>query len=391
MCIMMKSLVLFLILFVFGGCYSSSDKKLLDEDLEEILIDPEKVAEYLDLSEILNDSIDIVPLETTEKCLISEIIQIEFYKDKIYVSDKANAKIFVFTTAGNFLKSIGKQGLGPGEYSYLGGFSFKGDSIVIQDLYRNKYVVYDLYSDSYREIPYDVYHEEIVSFDNTAYLISNYYGSSYGSFNLFKFDFRTSKVVSPELSFDKKYMDRSRYMLRRYASKCGDAATLIYPLNDTIYTLKEDVVYPSYIIHFTSRNLPEGLDVDKDMLFRFVRKNRYLKGFEYLQNSQDYLLGYYSDDSFKYFIYDKRNTSIHIGKWLKIGLLGNMIFHYFYTVSDSGLCILQDADIFSSNWKSMKAYCSNRYYREKMDSIVDKLNDDSNPILLMCKFRRMEE
>lgn len=90
---------------------------------------------------------------------------------------------------------------------------------------------------------------------------------------------------------------------------------------------------PFYVINYTSRSLPEDVNVDKDMLFRFVRKNRYLKGFEYLQNSKDYLLGYYSDDSFKYFIYDKLSTNIRVGKWLSIGLFGNMIFHYFYTTT----------------------------------------------------------
>ena len=387
----MKNIILLFALFVFGGCNSSPDKNVADEDLEEILIDPEVFEEYLDLSEILNDSIEIVPLETTEKCLISEITQIELYKDKIYMSDNGNAKVFVYTTTGHFLYSIGRQGTGPGEYSYLGNFTFKEDSILIQDLYRNKYIVYDLYGNSYREIPYNVYHNEIVSFDNIGYLISNYGESSYGNFNLFKFDFHTSNVIYPELPFDEKQTDKSRYRLRRYSSKYDDAATLIYPLTDTIYTLKKDIVHPSYVIHFTSRNLPENLDVDRDMLFQFVRKNRYLKGFEYLQNSQDYLLGYYIDDSFKYFIYDKRSTNVHVGKWLSIGLFGNMIFHYFYATTNGELYLLQDADTFSFNWKSMRTYCTNSYYREKIDSIVGKISDDSNPILFKCKFKIMEE
>ena len=115
----------------------------------------------------------------------------------------------------------------------------------------------------------------------------------------------------------------------------------------------------------------------------------FLKGFEYLQNSKDYLLGYYSDDSFKYFIYDKLSTNIRVGKWLSIGLFGNMIFYYFYTTTNGELYILQDADTFSFNWKSLRTYCTNSYYREKIDSIVGEIGDDSNPILFKCKFRGM--
>ena len=106
----MKNIILLFLCLLFGGCFSSSDKYVPNEGLNEILIDPEVVEEYLDLSEILQDSIEIIPLETTEQCLISDIKQIELYKDKIFVSDKGNAKIFVFTTTGHFLNSLGRQG-----------------------------------------------------------------------------------------------------------------------------------------------------------------------------------------------------------------------------------------------------------------------------------------
>ena len=101
----MKLLVLFLIISFFGGCSGGSHKTAIQGDIVEILIDPENFSVDLDLSEILDDSIEIIPLETTEECLISKINRIEFYQDKIFVSDKANAKIFVFTSEGKYLKS----------------------------------------------------------------------------------------------------------------------------------------------------------------------------------------------------------------------------------------------------------------------------------------------
>lgn len=87
----MRNSVLLLILFIFVGCTHSTDKNVADKDVKEIFIDPETFEKYLDLSGILNDSIEIVPLETTEECLISEINQIELYKDKIYMSDCTNS------------------------------------------------------------------------------------------------------------------------------------------------------------------------------------------------------------------------------------------------------------------------------------------------------------
>lgn len=258
--------------------------------------------------------------------------------------------------------------MGPGEYSHLGNFAFKDDSIIVQDRFRSKYVTYDLSGNLSKEIPYDVFHLEIVAFNNLAYFISSYIQSEYGNFNLYKFDFRIGKIVSSMIPFDNEGIDKSTYGLRRYTSKCGNEATLIYPLNDTIYTLRENVVAPSYVVHFTSKNLPKELTVDKNMLFRYIRKNGYLKGLEYLQNSQDYLLGYYIDKiNFKYFIYNKCDASIDVGNRLKIGLLGGMIFHDFYTSTDNKLYIYQDAATFSFNWKSMRDNCKNIYYQEKVD------------------------
>lgn len=387
-------MVIFLLLIIacfLGGCSSKPNGMIQNEDIKEILINPDKVEAYLDLSEIV-DSMEIISLETTEKCLISEIDRIEINQDLIYVSDRTNAKIFVFTAQGKFLKSIGRQGMGPGEYSHLGNFTFKDDSIIVQDRFRSKYVTYDLSGNLSKEIPYDVFHLEIVPFNNLAYFISSYIQSEYGNFNLYKFDFRIGKIVSSMIPFDNESIDKSTYGLRRYTSKCGNEATLIYPLNDTIYTLRENVVAPSYVVHFTSKNLPKELTVDKNMLFRYIRKNGYLKGLEYLQNSQDYLLGYYIDKiNFKYFIYNKCDTSIDIGNRLKIGLLGGMIFHDFYTSTNNRLYIYQDAATFSFNWKSMRDNCKNIYYREKVDFLVKELNDDSNPILLKCNFKKVNK
>lgn len=383
----MKLVLLLLSLFLIGGCNSVSQKKIQDENLKEILIDPEKVEENLDLSEILTDSFDIIPLETSDECLISHIKRIEFYRDRIYVSDEANAKIFVFSSEGKYLKSIGKQGMGPDEYSFLGDFTFKEDSIVIQDRSRNKYIIYDLNSHSYREVVYEIFHMEVVSFEETAYMISNYGHSKLGDFNLFKFNLDSGKLISCELPF-KESFDKSGYGLRRYSSKCGDSAMLIYPLNDTIYTLNKEGVFPSYVVHFTSRNLPEKLDVDRDMHYEYVHKNGYLKGLVYMQNANDYLLGYYIDeDLLKYMIYSKLDAEVNIANRLIVSKLGDMPFFDFFIAGDDCFCTFKGANSLLLNWNSEREKCTNQHFKKKMDSIVESLEEDSNPVIIKGTFR----
>ncbi len=383
----MKIAALFIAVCCFIGC--KSDLKMTVDNLEvkEILIDPEKTEPFLDLCEILTDSVDIIPLETTEECLLSEINKIEFYKNRIYISDRANAKIFVFTPEGKYLKSIGRQGMGPNEYSFLGDFTFIGDSIAIQDRSQRKYILYNLYDDLCREVFYDAFHVEIVSFDNIAYFIANNWPTDYGDFNFYKYDFNSGKTLSYGMPFDNSKIDKSGYGLKRHVSQCFDESTLIFPLNDTIYTLKKDSVYPSYVVHFTSRNLPEEIDVGREQLYRFVRQNKYLKGVEYLQNSKDYLMGLYIYNSFNYFLYNKKESTVVVGKSLRMSLFGNLLFHEFYTTKDNELCIVRDTDMLSDIWRSAREGGANEYYQKKMDQIVEKMKDDSNPILFRCRFK----
>lgn len=69
--ITMKYLLLLLIVYTFCGCYTGTQKVAHTNEIREILIDPDKFETFLDLSEILDDSVEVIPLEMKEECLIS--------------------------------------------------------------------------------------------------------------------------------------------------------------------------------------------------------------------------------------------------------------------------------------------------------------------------------
>lgn len=60
----------------------------------------------------------IIPLETSDKSLLSEIIKIVKAGDRLFILD-TEGKLKVFNTKGEFLRNIGRQGQGPGEYPDL--------------------------------------------------------------------------------------------------------------------------------------------------------------------------------------------------------------------------------------------------------------------------------
>ncbi len=59
---------------------------------------------------------DLIQLETSKNCLISEVSQLEFFDDRIVVLDKISNSVFLFNKNGKFINRIGNVGYGPGEY-----------------------------------------------------------------------------------------------------------------------------------------------------------------------------------------------------------------------------------------------------------------------------------
>lgn len=67
------------------------------------------------------DSIRYVPLETNDSCLIADVYKIVSWENFYYVRD-LQENLFLFAGDGKFIRKIGKQGKGPGEYTALADF-----------------------------------------------------------------------------------------------------------------------------------------------------------------------------------------------------------------------------------------------------------------------------
>lgn len=74
-----------------------------------------------------------VVLETNNECLIRRVSKIVFYKNKIFILDGRENKIFTFNEKGDFLKCYIHLGQGPGEYISLADFTIKNDTLYLLD------------------------------------------------------------------------------------------------------------------------------------------------------------------------------------------------------------------------------------------------------------------
>jgi hypothetical protein len=81
----------------------------------EINLDRNDIVSITDLVE----STDVVQLETSDDCLISNVSKALFYDDRYYILDKNQLIVFCFDSQGKFLFKINRRGHGPEEYSAL--------------------------------------------------------------------------------------------------------------------------------------------------------------------------------------------------------------------------------------------------------------------------------
>jgi hypothetical protein len=63
------------------------------------------------------ESTKYIVLETKKECLLSSLNKVLFHEEDMYIT--SHKKIYKFTESGKFIKQIGVNGRGPGEYNFL--------------------------------------------------------------------------------------------------------------------------------------------------------------------------------------------------------------------------------------------------------------------------------
>lgn len=101
-----------------------------NRDIEVIDIDKAKREKALLYSSILEEP-DVIVLETNPECIIQDVSAIDIYEGNIYILDDEVPALYVFRRDGSFLRRIGHQGRGHGEYWELSDFSIDRENGVI--------------------------------------------------------------------------------------------------------------------------------------------------------------------------------------------------------------------------------------------------------------------
>ncbi|MCX6225364.1 MAG: 6-bladed beta-propeller [Bacteroidia bacterium] len=118
------------IVLILGLCVSSNALDLFGQVAEyNVRVDKAliKNAPALDLTRMAKE-IRLIPLETSEDCLIGTIDKVTVIEDKIFILSKGSGDnkeswLLIFKSNGEFISRVGTKGKGPGEYTQLMDFA----------------------------------------------------------------------------------------------------------------------------------------------------------------------------------------------------------------------------------------------------------------------------
>jgi hypothetical protein len=138
--------IFFFVLFcVNSSCVNKSDRGTLKVvDIESAITKKQKIF----LSQY-TDKIKYVPLEFNADHPISWMYYLDLSDEFIVVSDGKSC--LLYSSSGHFLRAIGKNGRGPGEYTFVNGVFIINEKIYVRDLYDlNEYNAYGKFLRKYK-------------------------------------------------------------------------------------------------------------------------------------------------------------------------------------------------------------------------------------------------
>ena len=131
---------IFILSFLVIGC-QSDNKNLHKSNIETINI--EKPIS-LSIEELIED-FDTIRLEASDHSLLSDIRHIRIMNDRLYVTDKTESTVFIFTIDGKYISKICDQGQGPKEYLRISRLEVDpfNNKILITDNFSRKLFIYN--------------------------------------------------------------------------------------------------------------------------------------------------------------------------------------------------------------------------------------------------------
>ena len=351
------------------------------------------------------DTIELIPLETTEENLIGEITRLIFNDGTYYIrstNSMQNAKLFVFDENGKYLKKISKQGGGPEEYIEFKDFTMTIDNqVVIADYQKllyfdseGKFLHSNKINQSFSATELlSTKENDILVFLTLPNLFQNYLISKIDKEGNQNFFFNPGKEEALKCNF--------RTIWRAFLAT-DSSFYLAYPFCDTIYSISPDLkkIASIYYIDYGDKKLPNiPIDPEDDCLSWQKKLNRLDDYAERISTGigDNFLYIGIMDKARKGYLslYSKRSKKILTAQKLvdDMYLLGNVIpitpKRIPHNMDGNDIIWEVEPRILMEGYQRLSA-ADRETLQQKYpawDQICSSLKEDDNPVLLRIKVK----
>lgn len=387
---------IFLLFSIFLISCTGDLKKQSKGELTLLKIEWDKVIDEMDYSFMVEDSVLIVPLETKDDCLIGEVSKLIYQNDLIYITDNLSKSVFVFDLSGKLVSKIHSVGNGPGEYANISYFTVHGTDMIIFDHYMGRLFFYNASGELIRDKDIsDIWGQDLFCIGDKLYL-PNSSSSESGYYHLFTIDLSDSDKYEKYLPFSEPEGNPG-WEVDSYHALLKDEALIYHWPYDTLYTVKDKEVYPSYLMDFGDRLLPKQYVYgDGKIALETASNDNYVTGIDRVRQSEKYLFLSFGDSKEDYTaIYNKETSKMQVIKDLVNEKLGNLLLQRNgerFTIQDGKIIQYYSIDFW--NYLGSDYYVKNelQFYSEKVRQQFIKLcqmdESDANPIILIQNLKK---
>ncbi|TGV03437.1 6-bladed beta-propeller [Flavivirga rizhaonensis] len=336
-----------------------------------------------------------VPLQTTSKSLLGQILKIEIHDDKIFVLEKTRSRLLVFSNKGRFLNQIGAKGHGPHEYNVIRDFCLdkKNKKAIVYDDRASKLAYYN-YDGSFSKkesFPLRCWnfslHDDVFFFyigvsDNEHLLYAQEYNLAIKPIN--------SQVIKKfSIPVDP---NKAIFANQNYFNSNSESLTFSLGIEkNIIYKISEEEVIPEYKIIFDKHQITEEHLKDTEFRNNLAKTSKKLglaiySGNHLLSNNYIYLR-YSYNNKFNHLIYNKKSKkNIIWNEYTSNDPYSLFEINPLYLIYNEDIFVTAiDSDIFPNLSPKIVEDKDKRF-----KNLCASVKESDNPILLFYKIRDMD-
>lgn len=373
------------------------------QEVVNVRIDPRDITYGQEKLSDFAESIEYVPLETKEKCLIGRVSGFDISNNYILVACGKADVAYLFHRDGRFISRVGNQGGGPGEYLGSPASLFideKRGRIYIMAAYQRYLLVYDLKGKYLSTKPVDekTAKGRYMRFHNNYFFknTDNYSGNVPFVYEIRDFDLNLIKEAVKTVFYERRSSiitvigSPHNYLFN------NKIHTKELSLNDTIYSIEDDFSFsPKYTVNAGKYEVTTDLRAEGNGNVFLQRAKGYVSFRNFYETNNYLLLMYHYGEEVPHYGYFNKNTN-------KLLYLKSDSKNGFANDLDGGIDFWperQDNDI----WYSF--YDAHRFVDEQegkpktaikgspqaiqgLKKLIDKLDPEDNPVLMIVKQKK---